>query len=42
MTAECAMDTSLALALIALIGVAAFAWGFVMGRHRAKQEDGHG
>jgi hypothetical protein len=42
MTSECAMDASLPLLLIALIGIGAFAWGYVMGRHRGKQGGNHG
>jgi hypothetical protein len=30
------MDTTLALVLISLIGVAAFGWGYLAGRHRRK------
>jgi hypothetical protein len=38
----CAMDSSLSLLLISLIGVAAFVFGFLAGRQREKQGAGHG
>lgn len=36
------MDTTLSLLLISLIGVAAFAFGFLAGRQRRKQGASHG
>jgi hypothetical protein len=36
------MATSLSLLLIALVGVAAFAFGFLAGRNRRKQGANHG
>jgi hypothetical protein len=36
------MDTTLALVLISLIGMAAFAWGYLAGRQRRKPGDGRG
>jgi hypothetical protein len=42
MIPECPMDSSLSLLLISLIGVAAFAFGFLAGRNRRKQGAGHG
>jgi len=42
MTPGCAMESSLHLLLISLIGVAAFAFGFLAGRQRNKQGANHG
>jgi hypothetical protein len=32
----------LLLLLIALIGIGAFAWGYVLGRYRRKEQESHG
>jgi hypothetical protein len=42
MTPECPMDSSLYLFLITLIGVAAFAFGYLAGRNRRRQGANHG
>jgi hypothetical protein len=42
MILECPMDTTVLLLLISLIGVAAFAFGFLAGRNRGRQGASHG
>lgn len=42
MIPACSKDSTVSLLLIALIGVAAFAFGFLAGWHRRKEGTTHG